>query len=739
MSNHPGFEAGELEFALSSVAHAISTSLELDAVWERVAEACRVVVPFDGMGISRYESGDRVRVAIAARVVPADELNERIFLRTEYSPRLWLNDDNLLVLVRDAASELDPAYPVDRALLELGIRSILKLPLGRGAASHGALILVAVEPNRFDESHARGLAVVAELVGVALAHERLAGAEAKRRRRREALERLLPAFARSLDVRAIFQQLSQIAQEILPHDFLALGLLSADRKHATIHAAHGATRDVREMPEYPLGPEEQVFMGWEYVVVRDYTVLPDYRVRAQLVHSKPDRPHEVDVQLDPFWIQGYTVQGIRSRVRVPVRLNGELAGGLDFMSRTPGVYDEEDAEFALRVAEHVALALAHHELAEEARRAAAAEQRAEVLAERVQLLSRELEALSPHRALGRSRRWRDVLDLATKVASTETTVLLTGESGTGKEVVARLIHRGSPRKDGPFVALNCAALPEQLLESELFGHERGAFTGALTARAGKIEQAAGGVLFLDEVGEMSPAVQAKFLRVLQEREYQRVGGAVTQKANARVLAATNRNLKTMIGQGTFREDLYYRLAVFELALPPLRERTEDIFLLVDAFLEEIGRSIGRPAAGVSREVHATLLEYPWPGNVRELRNALERAVILCDGGLITSEHLPVGITALRVAQRAAPSVASASAVAASSSAVPSPMPIDGRDGRDSAARPRDRAGLDAAEREMIIEALGRAGDNKSKAARLLGLTRAQLRTRIEKHGLQAAD
>jgi transcriptional regulator with GAF, ATPase, and Fis domain len=286
-------------------------------------------------------------------------------------------------------------------------------------------------------------------------------------------------------------------------------------------------------------------------------------------------------------------------------------------------------------------------------------------------------------------------------------VLLSGESGTGKEVVARFVHRGSSRKDGPFVALNCAALPEQLLESELFGHEKGAFTGALNARPGKIEQAAGGVLFLDEVGEMSPAVQAKFLRVLQEREYQRLGGTRTLKADMRVLAATNRDLKDAIAKGDFREDLYYRLAVFDIALPPLRERPEDILLLVEAFLEELGRSVGRPAAGVSNEARERLVAYPWPGNVRELRNAIERAVILCEGGLIASEHLPLGIVAAPKPEAAVTPVSPAQGAAT----------------------------LDAAEREMIVQALARAGNNKSKAARFLGLTRAQLRSRIEKHGL----
>jgi two-component system response regulator AtoC len=397
--------------------------------------------------------------------------------------------------------------------------------------------------------------------------------------------------------------------------------------------------------------------------------------------------------------------GVRSSLRATVRLNGVPVGGLAFSSREPDRFDDDHGEFAMRVAEHIALVLAHQKLAEESRRTAAAQDRAALLEERVQVLARELETLSPHRALGRSRKWKDILAQATKVAPTDTTVLITGESGTGKEVVARFIHRGSPRKEAPFVALNCAALPEQLLESELFGHEKGAFTGALAARPGRIEQASGGVLFLDEVGEMSPAVQAKFLRVLQEREYQRLGGARTLKADVRVLAATNRNLKAAISQGSFREDLYYRLAVFDIALPPLRDRPEDIAMLVDAFLDEIGRSVGRPAAGMSQEVKDKLVSYPWPGNVRELRNAIERAVILCEGGLITSEHLPLGIA----------------------SAPSSPARASGP--------PDTAATLDAVEREMIVGALTRAGNNKSAAARLLGLSRAQLYSRLEKHGL----
>jgi len=400
---------------------------------------------------------------------------------------------------------------------------------------------------------------------------------------------------------------------------------------------------------------------------------------------------------------------------------------------------------ARRVADHVSLALSHQRLAEEQRRAAEAHERAAQLEERVEALKEELETTRGYRrVLGESKLWQDVLTLAAKVAPTETTVMLTGESGTGKEVVARFIHRGSPRARGPFVALNCAALPETLLESELFGHEKGAFTGAAAVHPGRIEQAAGGVLFLDEVGEMSPAVQAKLLRVLQEREFQRLGGTRPLKANVRVLAATNRDLDAALARGHFREDLYYRLRVFEIRLPPLRERREDILPMAEAFLEELGPAVGRPAAGISRQAHEALLSYPWPGNVRELRNVLERASILCDGGLITLEHLPVGVGHGQRAGIASlpwmgtlhemgadPGVPGAAAL------LPGSLGPDG-DLAAAAAFPPGGVNLELVERGLIAKALQEARNNRSRAARLLGISRSQLYYKIQKHGLEAA-
>ncbi|HWW78319.1 MAG TPA: sigma 54-interacting transcriptional regulator, partial [Steroidobacteraceae bacterium] len=243
------------------------------------------------------------------------------------------------------------------------------------------------------------------------------------------------------------------------------------------------------------------------------------------------------------------------------------------------------------------------------------------------------------RVVGQSPAWRDVLKKAIQVAATDTTTCLQGESGVGKEVVARVIHRASPRRCGPFVAINCAALPEALLESELFGFERGAFTGAHQAKPGQIELAAGGVLFLDEVSELTPVAQAKVLRVLQEREFLRLGGRRAIRANVRVIAATNRDLHQAVARGQFRLDLYYRLNVFDIRIPPLRERREDIMLLAQSFLEEHRYSLGCGRVELTPEAMDTLLRHEWPGNVRELYNALERAMIVCEDGLIRAQDL----------------------------------------------------------------------------------------------------
>jgi two-component system response regulator HydG len=245
-----------------------------------------------------------------------------------------------------------------------------------------------------------------------------------------------------------------------------------------------------------------------------------------------------------------------------------------------------------------------------------------------------------HAIIGKNHKMREIYDLIEQVADSTASVLIDGESGTGKELVARAIHQRSPRRERPFVTVNCAALVETLLESELFGHVKGAFTGALNAKVGRFELADGGTIFLDEIGDISPPIQVKLLRVLQEKEFERVGESKTNKVDVRVIAASNKNLSELVREGRFRDDLYYRLKVMSITLPSLRDRRDDIPLLVQHFVDKFNRQTGKNLLGGTREAMAALMSYPWPGNIRELENAIEHAFVLCRGPYFGSDDLP---------------------------------------------------------------------------------------------------
>lgn len=311
--------------------------------------------------------------------------------------------------------------------------------------------------------------------------------------------------------------------------------------------------------------------------------------------------------------------------------------------------------------------------------------------------------------IGKSKPMQAVFDLIRKVAKTKATVLVTGESGTGKELVAKAIHYNSPRHKQPFISVNCAALPETLLESELFGHEKGSFTGATSLRKGRFELADGGTLFLDEVSEMSPSLQVKLLRVLQEREFERVGGTKTIKVDVRIIAASNKDLREEVESGHFREDLYYRLNVVHIHLPPLRERTDDIPLLVAHFLKKYAKEMGEKEIKIAPEALNLIYNYTWPGNVRELENAIERAVILCSGQEIKPEHLPEH---LKEDSHVYPEIFQH---------LPPNLTL-----------PQI---LEEIEARLIRRALIQANYVQSKAARLLGITKSLLQYKIKKYHL----
>ena len=384
-----------------------------------------------------------------------------------------------------------------------------------------------------------------------------------------------------------------------------------------------------------------------------------------------------------------------SLVAVPILLGGRAAGALS----VEFVYQRErdlhrSLGYVTLLAATVAQAVAGSRRSQERQR---------LSDETSDLRNRALEQAEFPRLVGTSAPLGEVQTQVAQVASADTTVLLRGESGTGKGLIAQAIHHNSPRARKPFVTVSCAALPADLIESELFGHEAGAFTGAHALKRGRLELANGGTLFLDEVGELTPAVQVKLLRVLQQREFERLGGTETLPLNVRVLAATNRNLEKAIASGEFREDLYYRLNVFSIFVPPLRDRTADIMLLADHFLERFAREHRKNVRRISTPAIDMLASYHWPGNVRELSNAIERAVVVCDGGVVHAHHLPPTLQ-----------TAESSGTATNQSL---------------------QEMVEAVEKDALQDALKQARGNRALAARLLRTTRRIFNYKVRNYGI----
>jgi two-component system, NtrC family, response regulator AtoC len=354
-----------------------------------------------------------------------------------------------------------------------------------------------------------------------------------------------------------------------------------------------------------------------------------------------------------------------------------------------------------------------------------------------------------HDVVGESRRMQDLMSFVNKVASSEaTTILIQGESGTGKDLISRAIHFESRRKDKPLIIINCSAIPETLMEAELFGHEKGAFTDAKAMKKGLFEQADGGTLFLDEIGELSGLLQAKLLRVLEEQVIRRVGGIRDQEVDVRVIAASNRDLERAVREGTFRQDLYYRLAIISLFLPPLRDRREDILPLVNFFIERYNRRFRKNVHGITPETSELLTKYDWPGNVRELKNAIERAMILEDEDMLRSDYLPFSVgsplSSLTAFEHSSGgNVAFGAAAGAAAGAAPGPQQpefqvVNGKT-LPRLSIPEGGTSLEEIEHCLVDMAMQQANRNQTQAAKLLDISRDALRYKLKKFGLMHSE
>jgi transcriptional regulator with GAF, ATPase, and Fis domain len=488
---------------------------------------------------------------------------------------------------------------------------------------------------------------------------------------------LLRAICEVPDIHRILPQLSEIVGAAIPHDRLTISYHDRDRYMSmrSVSNDDGPTFDRVWVSSNDFPPD-----GTSLII-------------NDLVSHRP--------MMEPYDFHDKAVSaGYRSFLVTHV-WGGRHGLGFVFWSKQADAFHRSDVPSAAKIAELCTVAVSRERLAPEIslaempatnigaplRNSRDGFQRAGAI---------ETRADSAERPRQRSSAWNAVIQTATQVAASDTTVLLVGETGTGKEVIARLIYNESARKNGPFVAVNCAAVPDTLLESELFGFERGAFTGAYHHKRGYIELASRGVLFLDELSELSLGAQAKLLRVLETREFQSLGGARPQKADIRVIGATNKNLREEVRAGRFRADLYYRLCVFEISLPPLRSRSEDILPLAYTFIGEVKGGAGQRAVEISPQAEHALVQYDWPGNVRELRNVIERALILAHDGIIDVEHLAFLKTDdVHVAL----------------------------------------GEISAVERSMIERAMQECGGNKARAARMLGLSRTQLYVRLRRYAL----
>jgi len=482
---------------------------------------------------------------------------------------------------------------------------------------------------------------------------------------------------RSMDLR---DELGPVLKAIDQHTGMLRGtitLVNRENGELFIEAAHGLSGDELERGRYRPGEGvvgKAVKTGKPVVVPR-IAEEPLFLNRTQ----SRDEP-----------------QGDVSHICVPIRMETQVIGALS----ADRIYtDDESLEEDVRLMSIIASMIAQAVRLRQEHQ----DERNRLLEENTRLQNELQERFRPTNIIGRSGAMQDVFDLIGQVAKSDATVLIRGESGVGKELVAHAIHYNSQRASKPFIRVNCAALPESVIESELFGHEKGAFTGATQQRHGRFELANGGTIFLDEIGDLAPQTQVRLLRILQEREFERVGGQETIKVDVRVIAATNRELETMIKDNSFRQDLYYRLNVFPIHIPPLKERRTDILELANFFVEKYSKGNHKYVRRISTPAIDMLMSYHWPGNVRELENCIERAVLLTNDDVVHGHHLP-------------PTLQTAEA---------SNTPMKGT----------LEECLEQVEREMIIESLKIAKGNKARAARDLGITERLMGLRVAKYGV----
>ena len=574
----------------------------------------------------------------------------------------------------------------------LGTRSLLVVPVILGDDVLGLVGLHTTRtPRAWLDDEVSFLQSIARQIAVGYQYTRLYTDKEREAETKRALLEIANALNAHSDFREVSSLVLERAIALVGADYSALGVLDPAGGRITLAAFKAAPHASTDSVQGLIDAHSQSL---------DVTEFP--AMMGVVAEGKTLRLLDTDLPF-PFRLIFNATLGGRAALVAPVRVGGQTFGllGLVWSEARAGFHDHEVA-LVEGIGDQIGTALERDQLS----------------AEVMRLRSALHERYGEERIIGQTAVIRRAMELALSVADTQTTVLIQGESGTGKELLANLIHYNSGRENQPYVKLNCGAIPETLLESELFGHEKGAFTDARALRRGRFEEANGGTLFLDEVGEMSLSAQVRLLRVLQDGEFTRVGGNEELKADVRVIAASNVDLERAIEAGGFRRDLYYRLSVFPITVPPLRERPEDIHPLVIHFLEHYKQKTGRFVSGISKDALQALMTYQWPGNVRELENAIERAVIIASGRQIELEDLPESISKTVLEERDRVKVERAKAAS---------------EGRTSTFEVTVPSSMEEIERQAIEATLDYTKGDKTHAARSLGIGRKTLYRKLEQY------
>jgi formate hydrogenlyase transcriptional activator len=611
-------ESAERYRTLLEINNAIISNLTEEALFRAICAAMRRIIPNDRSAIFLSEADRNVlRLFAIDSSIESQRFMLGAAVDSKDSHAGWSFRHQRVLLRRNLESERE--FTSEDALFSEGFRSLVSVPLTVKGRSIGAYCISSTESNRYSEADAEFLGQVAGQIALAVenmqAYQEINSLSTKMRNvaeRNAALLDINNAIITRLTQDELFRTICQALRRIMPYDRAALTLFDAEVQRLRFVALEGEFSSEFFRVGQTLGIDDSHY-GWAFA------------------HQRPLVRRDMETEREfPLEDQAFS-EGVRSFCAVPLIVRGQSIGVINVLSYKKEQYSETDAEFLQAAANQVALAVKSHQ--------DIAASRARLEAENTYLNEQIRKQGNFDSIVGQGPVLLDLLRQIELVAPADSTVLIYGETGTGKELVARAIHDRSTRRNRPLITVNCAAIPAGLVESELFGHTRGAFTGAVASAAGRFELADKGTLFLDEVGELSLETQAKLLRVLQEQEFQPVGSGRTVRVNVRIIAATNRRLEDEVEAGRFRSDLFYRIDVFRLWVPPLRERRFDISTLAHYFVRDFAKRLGKRIETISQSALDKMEAYSWPGNVRELKNVIERAVVLSEGLVLRSDHL----------------------------------------------------------------------------------------------------